>query len=119
MKPWRRKDDETIVCDAVRLNEDNIELVAQTFGIELVEELNKQDPDVNDKQYGLNVRTPNGVQRASLGMYLVKFAKHLFVYHVRPFEEVYEPVDRPSPPPESIGDAYMARGMDPATGKRI
>ena len=119
MRKWRRKDNEAVVFDAIRLNEDNIELVAKAFDIELVEEFNRQDPDINDMQYGLNVSTPYGMERASLGMYFAKAGTHQFVYRVRPFEELFEPVDGPPPPPESIGDAYMDRGMDPAAGKRI
>lgn len=117
MEQWQRKDNPDAVVEAIRLNEDAVEMVAAWCRAEVVEEIDPEHPE--ETQYGLNVPTLNGPKRASLGMYVVKYANQFFVSHNRPFEMMYKPVNRPAPPPESAGDARKARGWaDPFGGGR-
>lgn len=109
MEQWLKKDDNSISVEAVRLNEDNVAEVAQWCRAGMVEETDLEHPD--EMQMGLNVVTPSGVQRASLGMYVAKFGRNFFVSNVRPFELLYEPANRPSPPPESTADARRRLGF--------
>lgn len=109
MEQWQKKDNPSIKVMAVRLTEENAAVVAEWSKSELVEEIDPEHPD--EKQPGLNVRTPGGMKRVSLHDYVIKFGNHFFAEHNRPYEEVYEPVNRPSPPPESAGDARRERGF--------
>lgn len=109
MERWRKKDSDTIEVEAIRLTEANAAEVAAWSGAELIEETDPEQPE--EKQPGLNIRTPGGMKRASLHMYVVKFGKHFFAEHNRPFELAYKPVERDSPPPESAGDARFQRGF--------
>jgi hypothetical protein len=114
IEAWQKKDSPTIRVMAVRLTEDNAAVVAEWSGSELIEEIDPEHPE--ETQPGLNVRTPGGTKRASLHMYVIKFGTHFFAEHNRPFEEVYEPVNRPAPPPESAGDARHERGFSDPWG---
>lgn len=109
MEAWRRRDMHNITVEAVRLNEENVEKIGEWCGADVVDEIDPEHPE--ELQKGLNVQTPGGVSRASLGMYVAKFGRNFFVAHNRPFEMKYEPVNRPAPPPESAGDARKARGF--------
>lgn len=109
MEDWRKRDNPGIIVQAIRLNEDNAAAAAAWCGAELVEEIDPEHPDEN--QPGLNLTTPTGTKRASLGMYVVKFGRAFFVAHNRQFELVYEPVNRPAPPPESPADSRRALGF--------
>jgi hypothetical protein len=109
IEQWQKKDAPTITVMAVRLTEENATVVAEWSKSELIEEIDPEHPE--EMQPGLNVRTPGGTKRASLHMYVVKFGNHFFAEHNRAFELVYEPVGRPSPPPESAGDARRERGF--------
>lgn len=106
---WRKKDNDIVIVEAVRLTEDNIEAMAAWCRSDLVDEIDPEDP--LETQKGINVYTIDGTKRASLGMYLVKWGSHFYVAHNRQFETVYEPVLRPSPPLESAGDARKALGF--------
>lgn len=112
------KDTPHVVIEAVRLNEDNVDAVATWSRADTVEEI---DPEhTQETQKGLNVTTPTGVKRASLGMYVLKIGKNFYVSHNRSFEMTYKPMDRPSPPPESIGEARRALGFsDPFAQGRL
>lgn len=109
VEEWQKKDNPGIKVSAVRLTEDNAKTVADWSHAELIEEIDPEHPE--EMQPGLNVRTPSGVKRASLHMYVVKFGSHFFAEHNRAFELVYEPANRPAPPPESAGDARRERGF--------
>lgn len=109
METWHKRDNPNIVVEAVRLNEDNVKAVAEWCRGELVEEIDPEHPQ--EKQFGINLMTARDMQRASLNMYVIKFGKHFFVSHNRPFEMAYEPTDREAPPLESIGDARKERGF--------
>lgn len=118
MEVWSKKGTPQITVEAVRLNEDNAASVAAWCGGELVEEIDPEHPE--EKQPGINVETPNETKRASLHMYVIKFGKHFFVSHPRPFEMIYQPANRDSPPPESAADARFQRGFaDPFDRGRV
>lgn len=119
METWRKRDDHNVTLEAVRLNEGNVEALAAEFNLTLVEETDPEHPD--EKQFGLNVPVPeHKIKRASLGMYLVKYGRAFHVEYPRTFELVYEPANRPPPPPESIGESRRARGFaDPFARGRI
>lgn len=115
LEVWRKKRAHHILVDAIRLTEDNAEAVAAWCGGQLVEEIDPEHPD--EMQPGINVPGSMGNTRASLGMYVVKYSNQFFTQHNRPFETHYEPVSRPAPPLESIGDSKKARGFaDPFGG---
>lgn len=103
METWHKKENHNIVVEAVLVNEDNVKDVAQWCKGELVEEIDPVHPQ--EMQWGINVMTAQDMQRASLGMYVIKFGKHFFVSHNRVFELAYQPTDRQSPPPQSIAEA--------------
>lgn len=109
MEVWRKQDNPNITVEAIRLNEDNAAEVAAWSRGELVEEIDPEHPQ--ETQPGINIPTPKGNKRASLGMYVVKFGNHFFVSYVRQFESVYQPLERPLPPPESAGDTRKALGF--------
>ena len=106
---WQKRDNHAVTVEAVRLNEDIVDSVGEWCKAEVVEEIDPEHPQ--ETQKALNVATPSGVQRASLGMYVAKFGRSFFVAHNRPFEMKYEPVSRPAPPLESAGDARKAAGF--------
>lgn len=103
IEPWRKRDNPVIVVEAVLLNEDNAIAVAEWCQGELLKEYDSVHPE--EEQWGINVLTANEMQRASLGMYVIKFGKHFFVSHNRKFELAYEPVDRPAPAPQTPREA--------------
>lgn len=110
MEVWQRRDNPGILVEAVRLNEENVHAAALWCGAEEVEEIDPEHPQ--EMQTGLNVTTGSGeVKRASLGMYVIRYAGGFNVFHNRVFELDYEPRDRPAPPPESAGDSRKARGF--------
>lgn len=109
IEPWRKKNSPNIIVEAVRLNEDNVEAIAEWSKAEKVDEIDPEHPQ--ETQIGLNISTPSGMSRASLGMYVAKFGRHFFVAHNRVFETIYEPVNREAPPLESAGDSRKARGF--------
>lgn len=109
METWRRKDSPDVLVEAIRLNEDNAADVAKWCRGELIEEIDPEHPE--EKQPGINANTPTGPQRASLHMYVIKFAGHFFVSHNRVFETVYEPTARQAPPLESAGDTRKRLGF--------
>lgn len=119
METWRKKDNHDVTVEAVRLNEDNVTEVGTWSRADMIEEIDPEHPE--EMQWGLNVHTHRGTERASLGMYVIKFGRNFLVSHTRPFEEVYEPSNRDSPPPESAGDSRKARGFaDPFDqGRRL
>lgn len=117
MKEWRKKSNPNIVVQAVRLNEENAPQVAAWCGGTLVEEIDPEHPEEN--QPGINLNTPAGTKRASLHMYVVKFANAYFAAHNRNFETQYEPVSGEAPPLESAGDTRKRLGFaDPFGGHR-
>lgn len=115
---WVKRDDPAVLVEAVRLNEENVDSIAIWTGAEAVQEIDPEHPQ--EKQTGLNIQTFGGVQRASLGMYVVRYANNFLVYHTRPFEEKYKPRDRQAPPPESAGDTRKRLGFaDPFDQGRL
>lgn len=106
---WRLKDNTNVIVDAVRLNEDNAAEVAAWSGAGLVEEIDPEHPE--EMQPGLNVTTPQGVERASLHMYVVKFGKSFWAVNNRVFETKYEPINREATPLESAGDTRKRLGF--------
>lgn len=103
METWQKRDNPNVIVEAVLVNEDNVVATAQWCGGELVEE---KDPfHTQEMQWGINVSTPQDMQRASLGMYVIKFGSHFFVKHNRPFELAYKPTDRPALAPQSPAEA--------------
>lgn len=115
VEEWQKRDSPNVRVEAVRLNEDNAEAVAQWCRGELIEEISPEHPE--EMQPGINVGTPVGSQRASLNMYVARYGRSFFVSHNRPFEMKYEPVNREAPPLESAGDAAKQRGFaDPWGG---
>lgn len=118
MELWQKKDSPAVTVEAVRLNEDNAAEVAAWSGATLIEEIDPEHPE--EKQPGLNLNTPTGVKRASLGMYVIKYGNQFFVSHNRNFEIKYQPVNREAPPLESAGDARRALGFaDPFDRGRL
>ena len=112
IETWRRKDAPDIAVTAVRLNEENAALVADWCRGELIEEIDPEFPE--EHQPGINVWTMNGVERASLHMYVVKYGNNFFVAHNRVFETKFEPANREAPPLESAGDTRKQFGfIDP------
>ncbi len=109
MEVWRRIDDHEVTVEAVRLTEKNVRQVGQWCKAEPVMELDPED--TLEEQPALNVETPRGVQRCSLGMYVIKVGPNFLVMHNRQFEIKYEPTTRPAPPLESAGDSRKARGF--------
>lgn len=109
MELWHKRDNSAITVEAVRLNEDNAAAVAEWCKGTLIEEIDPEHPE--EMQPGINLNTPNGMKRASLGMYVVKYGRQFFAQHNRPFETVYEPDNREAPPLESAGDTRKALGF--------
>ena len=106
---WVKRDDETVMVDVVRLNEDNVHDAEIWCGGTLVEEIDPEHPE--EMQFGINVSTMAGVERASLGMYLVHYGTQWYVSHTRPFEMVYKPRYDDDVQPDSAGEAARARGF--------
>lgn len=109
MELWRKKGSPGITVEAVRLNEDNAAEVAAWCRGDVVEEIDPEHPD--ETQPGINIRTPYGMERASLHSYVVKYADQFFVGSNRSFETKYEPVNREAPPLESAGDTRKRLGF--------
>lgn len=110
METWYKKAAPNVQVKAVRVNEENAADVAKWCRGTIINEIDPEFPD--ETRPGINVPTIGGhISRASLGMYVIEFAKTFVVHHNRVFEEKYAPLDRPAPPPESIGDSRKARGF--------
>lgn len=116
---WQKKDSPDIQVEAVRLNEDNAAEVAAWCNGTLIEEIDPEHPE--ETQPGINFQTPQGMQRASLHMYVIGFGSNqFFTTSNRRFEEVYEPVNRSSTPLESAGDTRKRLGFaDPFDSNRM
>jgi hypothetical protein len=78
-----------IVVEAVKLSVDNAAQVANWAQAQMVEEKDALSHEAFD---ALNVKTPEGRQRCSLGMYVIKHAGRFFVGHPSQFESLYEPM---------------------------
>lgn len=104
---WVKRDSD-ITVEAIRVNEDNVEEVAAWSGGDLVEEY---DPVDGEFQYGINLRTPQGVRRVNFHMYVLRFGGAFYTAFPRRFEEAYIPVERDAPPPESAGDTRQRLGF--------
>lgn len=109
IEEWRKKDNPAVVVEAVRLNENNAQQIAQWAGAELVEEIDPEHPE--EKQPGINLWTPRGMKRASLHNYVIKYGQNFFIANNRHFETVYEPVNREETPLESSGDTRKRLGF--------
>jgi hypothetical protein len=115
METWVKRDNPAVQIEAIRLNEDNAAYIALWSKGELVKEI---DPIDGEEMPGINIETRDGTARASISMYVGKYAGGFFVMHTRPFEDMYKPLGRPAPPPESIGDTRIRLGFgdQPGTG---
>lgn len=109
MEIWTNRELPHVEVEAVRLTEDNAAQVAAWCGAEVVQEINPEHPE--ETQPGLNVSASTGTERASLGMYVIKYGGSFFALHNRRFEIKYQPKERPAPPQESAGDSRKARGL--------
>lgn len=109
MEVWRRIDDHDVTVEAVRLTEANVDSVGAWCRAEKIEEIDPED--TLETQPALNLNTSRGVQRCSLGMYVIKTGNSFLAMHNRNFEIMYEPTTRPAPPLESAGDSRKARGF--------
>lgn len=110
---WIKKDDTRIEVEAVLVDESNVESVATWCRGTLVTEIDPEHPE--ETQYGINVQTPTGYARASLGAYVIKFGTNFFTYRIRVFEEIYMPKSRTAPHPESTGDTRKRLGFGDTT----
>jgi hypothetical protein len=87
---FRKKNNPTLIVEAMRLiGEDNVANVANWSQSQIVEE---RDALSHDPLDALNVRTPDGNRRCSVGMYVVKIAGHFYVQPKGKFEQQYEPI---------------------------
>ena len=106
---WRKKENHNVEVEAVRLTEDNAEQMAAWCKGTIIEEIDPEHPE--EMQPGINFQTPQGMRRASLHDYLIRFGNQFFTTSNRRFEEVYEPVNRPATPLGSAGDTRKRLGF--------
>jgi len=88
-QPYRHKV-RPIEIEAALLTEDNASEVSNwAGGAQVVEESNAL---THAKQEGLNVMTPSGKKRASVGMYVIKFEDNFYVSQPGAFAASYLPL---------------------------
>ena len=78
-----------IVVEAIKLSVDNVGEIANWAQAQMVVERDALSHEASD---ALNVKTPDGFQRCSLGMYVIRYSGLFFVGHPSQFESFYEPV---------------------------
>lgn len=109
-----------LVVEAAKIGEEDINTLANWAHAYVVEEKDALSHDILE---ALNVRTANGMERASHGMYVVKISGRLFVCQPGEFEEMYEPLEEESPDEfEEIGympDSGIHIFRDPRGSKQI
>lgn len=86
-----------VLVEAVQVGPDNVGEISEWSGAMAVWE---RDPESDENLGALNVKTPYGIQRASQGMYVVKYSDkkyvtepEFFVSQQGNFEILYMPVD--------------------------
>lgn len=79
-----------LVLEAVKLTEDNVDVIANWTGAQIIEE---KDALSHETFEALNIKTPGGIKRASQGMYVAKFDGHFFVASAGNFESLYSPFE--------------------------
>jgi hypothetical protein len=85
-----RKKGQGFLVEAAYLTEDNASEISNwAGGAQVVEE---QIAHSDEKLEGLNVKTPEGTKRASVGMYVIKYGDDFYVSKAGAFEQNYEPV---------------------------
>lgn len=95
MQKYRVRRSPAVIVEAVQLNAENVDEVANWAQAQIVSEGEGRDL----MHEALNVKTPNGKERLHPGMYLVKFGKDFFTMAPANFEGRYEPVPGKAPPP--------------------
>lgn len=88
LESYRKKDNRQIV-HAELLTEDSVDRIANWSQSQIVEE---KDALSGEAQEGLNVKTPQGKKRASLGDYVVEHAGSYYVVSESQFESLYDKV---------------------------
>lgn len=78
-----------IVVEALKLSVDNVAEIANWAQAQIVEEKDALNHESFD---ALNIKTPDGSRRCSVGMYVVKHDEYFFVAWGSQFESLYEPV---------------------------
>lgn len=79
-----------LYVEAALLTDDNASEISNwAGGAQVVEET---DAFTHARQEGLNIKTPDGNRRASVGMYVVKFEDQFFVAKPGTFAANYNPV---------------------------
>lgn len=77
-----------LLVEAALLDEENASEISNwAGGAQVVEEENAL---THERVEGLNIKTPDGNRRASVGMYVVKFNDQFFVAMPGQFEQTYE-----------------------------
>lgn len=89
MPKYRNKNYPNIIVEAVQLNQNNVDAVANWTQSQIVEEKDMMHGTIFE---GLNVRTSEGKKRCSQGMYVVRIVggEDFFVTGNVAFEQLYE-----------------------------
>lgn len=102
MQKYKKKATELVV-DAAQVGSVDINELANWAQAFVVEE---KDALTHEVFEALNVRTPNGMVRASDGMYVVKLNGHIFVSPRNEFERLYEPYVDPDTETDEVEEDY-------------
>lgn len=102
MDRWMLKS-KGVIVEAVQLKPDNVDEVLAWTGGTLVEEEDK----ISNRMYdGINVPTPAGTKRLSLGMYAVKWNGIFYLAQRGVFESQYMRATPKQRQPSDPSDAY-------------
>jgi hypothetical protein len=107
MERYRNTKTGTMV-EAVQLTEDNVDdirmLVMGAVRVTEIEEINRNELPA------LNIPTPSGMMRASIGQYIVKVGGRFYVALPGLFRQSYVPVEvPPGPVPKDVRDSKILR----------
>lgn len=80
----------TLTVEAAQVTEDNASEISNwANGAQIIEE---KDAITGVPVEGLNIKTPNGMMRASLGAFVIKYGSVFTVVSAQKFLSVYSPV---------------------------
>lgn len=92
------------IVQAMQLTDDNVSALANWAQAQTVEEM---DAITHEAVDALNVKTPDGIKRCSIGSYLVKKGAFFYVVGGQKFESLYTLVsEEPNPPGEVFDNPF-------------
>lgn len=98
MRHFTRRGNSSIVIEAAKVGTDQIENIVNWCGGQIIEE---RDALSDHPLESVNLKTPTGRKRASVGQYIVKTAGQFMIVSAYDFERMYDTNEAPRPRSEA------------------